>query len=74
MKKEIMEKIYRDPKVLDYLRHHPKWYYYIDLDSNNYNELMKVIKKEFKETPYDKLEKFKTQVSFVSSIVNYFKN
>ena len=40
MKKEIMEKIYRDPKVLDYLRHHPKWYYYIDLDSNNYNELM----------------------------------
>ena len=34
MKKEIMEKIYRDPKVLDYLRHHPKWYYYLDENPN----------------------------------------
>ena len=40
---------------------------------NNYNEFIKVIKKEFKETTYDKLEKIKTQVNFANSIMNYFK-
>lgn len=74
MKKEIMERIYNNPQMLDYLRHHPKWYYYIDLDPTNYNEFVKAYKKEFKETTYDKLEKFKSQVNFASAVINYFKN
>ena len=73
MDREIMNKIYQDEKALDYLRHHPKWYYYLDQNPSNYNEFIKVIKKEFKETTYDKLEKIKTQVKFANSIMNYFK-
>lgn len=46
----------------------------VDLDPINYNEFVKAYKKEFKETTYDKLEKFKSQVNFASAVINYFKN
>ncbi len=72
MKEDIMKKIYQNPEALDYLRHHPKWYYFLDSDEKNYNIFMNVVKKELKDTTYDKLEKIKKQVSFASSMIDYF--
>ena len=73
MDRDIMDKIYQDERMLDYLRYHPKWYYYLDLDRNNFNQFIKEFKKEYKETTYDRLEKLKTQVNFASSIMEYLK-
>lgn len=71
---DIMEKIYQNPEMLDYLRRHPKWYYYMDSNPKNYDVFVNVVKKELKETTYDKLEKIKNRVNFASSLINYFNN
>lgn len=73
MKEEILEKIYANEQYLHYLRYHPKWYYYLDLDEKNYGEFEKIVKKELKITTYDKLENLKKQINFASSMINYFK-
>ena len=36
MDKEILDKIYKSKEYLEYLRYHPKWYYYLDSDPNNF--------------------------------------
>ena len=70
----IMEKIYQNPEMLEYLRRHPKWYYYMDSNPKNYELFVNIVKKELKETTYDKLEKIKNRVNFASSLINYFNN
>jgi len=72
MRRELMEKIYENPEILDYLRHHPKWYYFLDSDEKNFTVFMNTAKKELKVTTYDKLEKIKKQVNFASSMIDYF--
>lgn len=72
MIKNIMERIYQNPDVLDYLRHHPKWYYYLDQNEKNYDVFLNTVKKDLKVTTYDKLEKIKNQVNFASSMLEYF--
>ena len=74
MKDEVIKKLYSNPIYLDYLRQHPKWYYYLDLDPKNYNEFEKTVKQELKLTTYDKLEAFKNQINFASSMIKYFSN
>ena len=71
---DIMQKIYQNPEMLEYLRRHPKWYYYMDSNPKNYDVFVSVVKKELKETTYDKLEKIKKRVNFASSLINYFNN
>jgi len=74
MKDEVIIKLYSNPVYLDYLRQHPKWYYYLDLDPKNYNEFEKTVKKDLKLTTYDKLEALKNQINFASSMLKYFSN
>lgn len=71
---DIMEKIYQSPEMLEYLRRHPKWYYYMDSNHKNFDVFVNVVRKELKETTYDKLEKIKNRVNFASSLINYFNN
>ncbi len=73
MKDEVLQKIYNNEIYLEYLRRHPKWYYYLDLDSKYMQEFERVVKKESKTTTYDKLENLKKQINFASSIINYFR-
>ena len=72
MRDDILEKLYNNPVYLDYLRKHPKWYYYLDSDPNNFKVFERVVQKEYKITTYDKLEKLKNQINFFSSMINYF--
>jgi len=74
MRDEIITKLYKNDQYLDYLRRHPKWYYYLELDPKYYNDFERVVKKALKITTYDKLEAIKNQVSFASSMINYFSN
>ena len=56
MKKEILDKIYNTDEYLEYLRYHPKWYYYLDQNPNLFIEFEKSLKKDYKITTYDQLE------------------
>lgn len=71
MDKDILTKIYETKEYLEYLRYHPKWYYYLDENPNNFKLFEKVVKKEYKITTYDKLEKVKTQINFFTSLFDY---
>lgn len=72
MNKEILNKIYNTREYLEYLRYHPKWYYYLDSDPNNFKVFESVVKKEYKITSYDKLERVKGKINFFTSMINYF--
>ena len=72
MRDDILEKLYSNPVYLDYLRNHPKWYYYLDSDPNHFKAFERIVQKEYKITTYDKLEKLKNQINFFSSMINYF--
>lgn len=72
MRDEILEKIYANPTYLEYLRKNPKWYYFLDQNPAQFKDFEATVKKELKLTTYDKLENIKTQISFASSIINYF--
>lgn len=73
MSDEVLNKIYSNIYYLEYLRRHPKWYYYLDLDPKYFQEFERVVKKESKTTTYDKLESLKNQINFASSMINYFR-
>lgn len=74
MRDEVLKKIYSNPQYLDYLRRHPKWYYYLDLDPKYLNDFERVVKKALKITTYDKLEQLKNQINFASAMLRYFSN
>lgn len=71
MREDILKKLYSDSKYLDYIRHHPKWYHYLDQNPGLYSEFEKVVKKELKITTYDKLESLRKQINFASSFLKY---
>ena len=73
MKKEILDKIYNTDEYLEYLRYHPKWYYYLDENPNNYSIFERTVKEELKITTFDKLEKLKKQINFATKFMEYFK-
>ena len=72
--KNILDKIYNNKYYLEYLRNNPKWYYYLDEEPRNFKVFEENVKKEYKITVPDKLEKVKDRINFVSSIINYFQN
>ena len=74
MDRDIMDKIYQDERMLDYLRYHPKWYYYLDQNPSNFVKFEKQVKEDLKITTYDKLEKARKQIDFASKLIEYFKN
>ena len=71
MDQEILKKIYNTKESLEYLRYHPKWYYYLDENPLNFRSFENVVKKEYKITSYDKLEKMKSKINFFTSMINY---
>jgi hypothetical protein len=74
MRDEILNKLYNNSVYLEYLRYHPKWYYYLEDNPNNYLIFERKVKEDLKITTYDKLEKMKKQISFASKFIDYFKN
>lgn len=71
MREDILKKIYDNEMYLNYLRYHPKWYYYLDQDPKNFEQFEKVVKKELKLTTVDKLDKVKNQINFASAFLKY---
>ncbi len=74
MRDDILEKLYSNPIYLDYLRNHPKWYYYLEQNPENFSVFEKTLKEELKITTYDKLENIRKQINTISKFMEYFKN
>jgi hypothetical protein len=74
MRDEIIHKLYENEQYLDYLRRHPKWYYFLDLDPKYFSEFERVVKKALKITTYDRLESLKNQVNFAGAMIKYLSN
>jgi hypothetical protein len=68
---EVIFKLYANEYYLDYLRKHPKWYFYLDLDPMYFREFERVVKKALKMTTYDRLESLKNQVNFAGAMIKY---
>ncbi len=73
MRDDILEKLYSNPVYLDYLRNHPKWYYYLEENPSNYSIFERKVKEDLKITTYDKLERAKKQITTISKFIEYFK-
>ena len=71
MRDEVIFRLYANEQYLDYLRRHPKWYYYLDLDPQYFSEFERVVKKALKLTTSDRLETLKNQVNFAGSLIKY---
>jgi hypothetical protein len=74
MRDEVIYRLYENEAYLDYLRKHPKWYYFLDKDPMYFNEFERVVKKALKITTYDRLESIKNQVNFASAMIKYLAN
>lgn len=66
-----MNKIYSDQRILNYLRYNPKWYKILYYAPERLNEFLDEAKESLKIRLYDKLEEFKGQLSFLSSLIEY---
>ena len=71
MDNEILRKLYANEQYLDYIRHHPKWYYYLDEEPSLYPYFENVVKKDLKLTTFDKLENLRKKINFASSFLKY---
>lgn len=66
-----MSKIYENPVILEYLRYHPYWYKILYYDNSRLNEFLNTAKEELKITLRDKLDGFRNQLDFVTSLIDY---
>lgn len=65
--------IYRDERLLFYLRTHPEWYRYLFRYPDGLNAFIHQAREELKLTPYHRLERFKSQISLFSLLSEYMK-
>lgn len=68
---ETMSLIYENPVILEYLRYHPFWYKILYYDKSRLNDFLMIAKEELKITLSDKLEGFRNQLDFVTSLIEY---
>ena len=71
MREDILKRIYSDARYLEYIRYHPKWYYYLEQNPNLFVEFEKSLKKDYKITIYDQLESLRKKINFASSFIKY---
>lgn len=71
---EYMQYLYEHEELLMYLRFHPKWYKILYYDSASFSVFLNVARKDLGIRLTDKLEKFRTNFSYVKLLSNYFTN
>lgn len=71
---EFMMYLYQNPDYLNYLRLHPKWYKILYYEKN-FDDFLKIAKKELKLRITDKLESLKRNINLISTLgANFFKD
>ena len=62
-----------NPNIYRYLREYSYWYKYLNRDPNSIKQLEEEMKKRYKLTPKDKLEKLSNSMDLINSFINVLK-
>ena len=73
MKLDIMMKINTDINQKRYLREHSYWYKYLNRSSSYYEDFIKNMKKDYKLTTIDKINKVTDSINMLKMVVDVLK-
>ena len=70
---DILMKIKENPTELRFLREHSYWYKYLNRDSKYYKEFIDDMKKIYKLTTTDKINKVLTDINTLKNLLDVLK-
>ena len=70
MKYEILVKLRKDPKYLEFLRQYSYWYKKLNRIPDSYNEFIDEMKTKYKLRTIDKIDNIVDSVDLISKILN----
>ena len=70
---DILMKIKENPIELKFLREHSYWYKYLNRDSKYYKEFIDDMKKTYKLTPTDKINKIINDIDAFKNLLDVLK-
>ena len=70
MRYNVLEKLHKDPKFLNYLRQNSYWYKILNRDSNSYNKFVHDMKIKYKLRAIDKVDNFVDSVDLITKIID----
>ena len=70
MKYEVLEKLHKDKRYLNYLRQNSYWYKEFNRNSNIYDKFVKEMKIKYKLRTIDKVDNFVDSVDLITKIIN----
>lgn len=73
MDREVIEKLRKNKKFLNYLRENSNWYKELNRDKSNYDLFIKKMKEKYKLRTIDKVDNFVDSVDLVTKIINMSK-
>ncbi len=73
MRVDTINYIRNNPPLYQYLKYHSYWYKAINRDSKLLKELEQDMKKEYKLTPEDKINRLNEKMNFISSFLEVLK-
>ena len=69
MKYEVLEKLKKDEKYLQFLRENSNWYKELNRDSDKYDEFVKKMKEKYKLRKIDKVDNIIDSIDIMSKII-----
>lgn len=70
MDKKTIEYIKTNPLIYNYLRENSSWYHTLTREPHKIKELEEEAKKFYKQTPEDKIEKFKEKIELIKTFMD----
>jgi len=70
MKYEVLEKLHKDKRYLNYLRQNSMWYKEFNRNSDTYDKFVKEMKIKYKLRTIDKVDNFVDSVDLITKIIN----
>ena len=70
MKYEVLEKLKKDERYLNFLRQNSNWYKQLNRDPSSYDALVREMKKKYKLRTIDKVDNFVDGVDLVTKIIS----
>ena len=70
MKYEVLEKLRKDPKYLEFLRQNSYWYKKLNRNPDSYSEFIDEMKTKYKLRTIDKIDNIVDSADLISKILN----
>jgi hypothetical protein len=70
MKYELLDKLHKDPKYLNYLHQNSYWYKKLNRNPSSYDEFIHDMKVKYKLRTIDKVDNFVDSVDLITKIIN----